>query len=100
MRITEKDVAYVADLAHLNLTAEERAKFGPQLDAILDYAAELDELDTSGVEPMSQVMTEQSENASLRDDVVQESLPQEVALANAAERGAGSFKVPKVFERD
>jgi aspartyl-tRNA(Asn)/glutamyl-tRNA(Gln) amidotransferase subunit C len=100
MRITEQDVAYVADLAHLSLTPEERAQFGAQLDSILDYAAQLNELDTRDVAPMAQVLTPQQENESLRDDEVEESLPQEVALANAAERGAGSFKVPKVFERD
>jgi aspartyl-tRNA(Asn)/glutamyl-tRNA(Gln) amidotransferase subunit C len=99
MRITDKDVAYVADLAHLDLTPEERARFGTQLDSILSYAEQLNELDTSNVPPMAQVLTAQHENETLREDVVRPSLPVEAALANAAERGAGYFKVPKVIER-
>jgi aspartyl-tRNA(Asn)/glutamyl-tRNA(Gln) amidotransferase subunit C len=97
MKITEKDVAYVAELANLDLTAEERAQFGAQLDSILGYIEQLNELDTSDVEPMAQVLAPQQ--ATLREDEVCPSLSQEVALANAAERGSGYFKVPKVIER-
>jgi aspartyl-tRNA(Asn)/glutamyl-tRNA(Gln) amidotransferase subunit C len=99
MRITDKDVAYVADLAHLDLTAEERARFGAQLDSILGYVEQLNELDTRDVPAMSQVLVAQHENETLRDDVVRPSLPVDVALRNAPERGAGQFKVPKVIER-
>ena len=99
MRITDKDVAYVADLAHLDLTPEERARFGAQLDSILGYVEQLNELDTTSVAPMAQVLVAQHENETLRDDVVRPSLSVDAALANAAERGAGYFKVPKVIER-
>jgi aspartyl-tRNA(Asn)/glutamyl-tRNA(Gln) amidotransferase subunit C len=99
MRITDQDVAYVADLAHLDLTPEERATFGAQLDSILGYVEQLNELDTSSVAPMAQVLVAQHENETLRDDVVRPSLSVDAALANAPERGAGYFKVPKVIER-
>jgi aspartyl-tRNA(Asn)/glutamyl-tRNA(Gln) amidotransferase subunit C len=99
MRITDKDVAYVADLALLELTSVERERFGAQLDSILGYVEQLNELDTSNVAPMAQVLVEQQENETLREDVVRASLPVDVALRNAPERGAGYFKVPKVIER-
>ena len=56
MKITEKDVAYVAELANLDLTAEERARFGAQLQDILGYVEQLNELDTTNVPPMAQVL--------------------------------------------
>ena len=114
MKITEQDVAYVAELANLELTAEERAQFGAQLDSILGYVEQLNELDTSNVEPMAQVQVLAPQQTalrqtslrqtslrqtSLREDEVRPSLTQEVALANAAEHGSGYFKVPKVIER-
>ena len=55
MKISEKDVAYVADLAHLELTAEERVRFLRDLNSILEYVDRLNELDTSQVQPMAQV---------------------------------------------
>src|SRR5439155_25141966 len=85
MKIHDKDVAYVADLAHLELTPEERAQFGAQLDSILGYIEQLNELDTSAVEPMSQVLTAQHENETLRDDEVGPSFTPEAALSNAPE---------------
>jgi aspartyl-tRNA(Asn)/glutamyl-tRNA(Gln) amidotransferase subunit C len=97
MKISEKDVAYVAELANLDLTAEERAQFGAQLDAILGYVEQLNELDTTGVESMSQVSTLQQ--TSLREDEVRPSLPQDTAVGSAPENSAGYFKVPKVIER-
>ncbi len=100
MKITEKDVRYVAELAHLDLSQEEQVQFLSQLDSILEYVGQLNELDTSKVEPMAQVLAPQPENVTLRDDVVCPSFPQELALRNAPEQGAGQFKVPKVFERE
>lgn len=99
MKITEKDGRYVADLANLELSPEEMARFVPQLDAILGYMEKLNELDTSAVEPMAQVMYEQDETATLRHDVDRPGFSQETALANAPDPGAGYFRVPKVFER-
>jgi len=100
MAFTEKDVRYVADLAHLELTEEEVKRFLPQLDSILQYVQKLNELDTSGIEPMAQVTYPGSENASFRSDQPHRNFSQEEALANAPERGAGSFKVPRVIERE
>lgn len=100
MRLTEIDVRYVAGLAHLELTEEELGKFQPQLAAILDYVQKLNQLDTTNVEPMAQVIAEGAADTSLRTDAVQASLPQEVALANAPEAGASHFKVPSMIERE
>jgi len=100
MKITEKDVRYVAELAHLDLSPEEQAQFLSQLDSILEFVGQLNELDTSAVEPMAQVLAPQPENVTLRDDVVRPSFPAELALSNAPEHGAGQFKVPKVIERE
>ena len=99
MKITEKDVLYVAELANLELTPEERAQFLVQLDSILGYVEQLKELDTSGVEPMAQVLYEQAETETLREDLERPSFPAEVAVANAPEKSAGMFLVPKVIER-
>jgi len=55
MKVSEKDVAHVADLANLDLTSEERARMLRDLNSILDYVDRLSELDTSNVAPMSQV---------------------------------------------
>ena len=100
MAFTEKDVRYVADLAHLELTEEEVQKFLPQIDSILEYVQKLNELDTSQVEPMAQVTYPGSENASFRPDQARRNFSQDEALANAPEPGSGSFKVPRVIERE
>src|SRR6185312_5493705 len=57
MKVTEKDVVYVADLANLELTDQERQRMVKDLDSILTYIARLNELDTSNVPPMTQVFT-------------------------------------------
>ncbi len=100
MALTEKDVRYVAELAHLELTEDEVKKFLPQLDSILEYMKKLNELDTNGIEPMAQVTYRASENPSLRSDQAQKTFAQDRALANAPERDAGCFKVPRVIERE
>ncbi len=99
MKITEKQVRYVADLANLALTDEEIRKYCADLDEILVYVDKLNEVDTSQVEPMAQVIYETDETATLRPDSVKPSFSSEVALANAPLSGAGQFKVPKVVER-
>ena|SRR5208282_4620061 len=100
MAFTEKDVRYVADLAHLELTEEEVKKYLPQLDSILQYVQKLNELDTSAIEPMAQVMYPGSENTSFRADQAHRNFSQDEALANAPESGSGCFKVPRVIERE
>ena len=97
MRITEKEVRYVAGLANLTLDDAEVARFRADLDGILEHMDKLNEVDTAGVEPMTQVLFEQA--AGLREDVIEAPLGSEAALANAPQRGPGYFKVPKVVER-
>lgn len=99
MKITEKEVRYVAELANLKLTDAEIARFEKELSGILDHFDRLNEIDTTGVEPMAQVLFEAGETATLREDVPVEPLGNDAALANAPQPGAGYFKVPKVIER-
>jgi len=99
VKITEKEVRYVAGLANLNLTDAEVAKFQADLDGILEHVDQLNEIDTSGVEPMAQVLFDADETATLRADVPAPPLGNQAGLANAPRTGAGYFKVPKVIER-
>jgi aspartyl-tRNA(Asn)/glutamyl-tRNA(Gln) amidotransferase subunit C len=99
VKITEKEVRYVAGLANLTLSDPEIAKLQSDLDGILEHMDRLNEVDTTGVEPMSQVLFEAGETATLRPDVPAPTLDNKAALANAAQSGAGYFKVPKVIER-
>ncbi len=89
----------MADLANLRLTSEEIDRMAHDLDEILTHMDKLDELDTTNVEPMAQVLFEAEETATLRPDVEHTPLGTDVALANAPAKGAGHFKVPKVIER-
>jgi aspartyl-tRNA(Asn)/glutamyl-tRNA(Gln) amidotransferase subunit C len=112
MKVAEKDVSYVADLANLELSAEERSGMVRDLNSILDYVDRLNELDTSNVEAMSQVAdrygNDESKQGSdnfanaTREDVpegLRKSLSQESALENAPDADATFFRVPKVIER-
>ena len=112
MKVTEKDVLYVAELANLELTEDERKVMLRDLNSILDYVDRLNELDTSKVPPMAQVSdrygvdqskqgTERFAYAS-REDVLEglrKSLPHQEALANAPDADVEFFRVPKVIER-
>ncbi|AZK46195.1 Asp-tRNA(Asn)/Glu-tRNA(Gln) amidotransferase subunit GatC [Paenibacillus lentus] len=95
MSIETKDVEHVAKLARLNLTDEERDLFTEQLNAILQYAEKLNELDTDGVEPTTHVLRLSN---VMREDVVLDSLTQEQVFRNAPEEEDGQFKVPAVLE--
>ena len=99
MKITEKEVRYVAGLANLQLTDAEVGKLRADLDGILEHMDKLKEIDTEGVEPMAQVLFDAGETATLRPDVPVTPLGNEAALANAPLSGAGYFKVPQVIER-
>lgn len=99
MKLTENEVRYVAGLANLNLTDAEVARFQADLDEILQHIDKLNEIDTSNVEPMAQVLLESGETTTLRADIVVPPLGNEAAVANAPQAGAGYFKVPKVIER-
>jgi aspartyl-tRNA(Asn)/glutamyl-tRNA(Gln) amidotransferase subunit C len=100
MALTEQDVHYVADLAHLELTPDEVRKFLPQLDSILEYMRKLNALDTAHVDPMAQVTFSAAENPSLRPDQARKGFTQDEALGNAPEPGDGCFKVARVIERE
>jgi aspartyl-tRNA(Asn)/glutamyl-tRNA(Gln) amidotransferase subunit C len=99
VKITESEVRYVAELAHLQLSEEEVRRFTEELSEVLAYMDKLNELDTEGVEPMAQVLFEAEETATLREDHERATLGAEAALANAPLAGAGYFKVPRVIER-
>lgn len=95
MSINAKDVQHVARLARLNLTPEEESMFTEQLNAILQYAEKLNELDTEGVEPTTHVLPLRN---VMREDEVRESLTIEKVLLNAPDEEDGQFKVPAVLE--
>jgi len=112
MKVTEKDVAYVADLANLELTEEERTGMLRDLNSILEYVDRLNALDTSDVPPMAQVSSRYGVNESkqagerfayaVREDILEglrKSLPHSEALANAPDADEHFFRVPKVIER-
>jgi aspartyl-tRNA(Asn)/glutamyl-tRNA(Gln) amidotransferase subunit C len=112
MKVTEKDVTYVADLANLELSEDERGRMVRDLNSILEYVDLLNRLDTREVPPMAQVSDryglDQSNQGSerfayaSRDDVkegLRKSFPTEVALANAPDADGRFFRVPKVIER-
>lgn len=112
MKVTDKDVAYVADLANLELTEAERAGMVRDLNSILDYVDLLNELDTSNVPPMAQVSdrygVDEAKQGSerfayaTREDILEglrKSLPHDVALENAPDADEEFFRVPKVIER-
>jgi len=108
MTITDKVVSYVADLANLELTADERTRLVTDLNSILGYIDQMKELDTSDVAPMAQV-SERFGASDLRgserfaytqrEDVTAPCLPHHLALQNAPGADANFFKVPKVIEK-
>ncbi|HTB97807.1 MAG TPA: Asp-tRNA(Asn)/Glu-tRNA(Gln) amidotransferase subunit GatC [Terracidiphilus sp.] len=100
-RVTEKEVERVAELANLELEPQEAQSMLHDLNAILDYVAQLNELDTSGVAPLAQVTElEGAEGeAFLRSDTQQPSLARTAVLSQAPDTDQVFFKVPKVIER-
>jgi aspartyl-tRNA(Asn)/glutamyl-tRNA(Gln) amidotransferase subunit C len=108
MKVTETDVAYVADLANLELTDQERQRMLKDLNSILDYIDRLNELDTSDVPPMAQISAgfgqpdvKSGDGAApaWREDVLVPCLPHSDAMKNAPESDGEFFKVPKVIEK-
>ncbi|HEY4049350.1 MAG TPA: Asp-tRNA(Asn)/Glu-tRNA(Gln) amidotransferase subunit GatC [Acidobacteriaceae bacterium] len=106
MSVSEKDVLRVAELANLELTADERARMLHDLNSILGHIAQLNELDTASVQPMAQVGEQLQEwkrpdqpGGELRADELRPSLDRSQVLACAPETDGVFFKVPRVIER-
>jgi aspartyl-tRNA(Asn)/glutamyl-tRNA(Gln) amidotransferase subunit C len=109
VKVTEKDVQYVADLANLELTLEEQARMVRDMNAILGHIDTLNELDTSNVEPMAQVSEKFGVDASKtgtvrfsyawREDVVTPSLDRDEVMKGAPMSDGEFFRVPKVIEK-
>jgi aspartyl-tRNA(Asn)/glutamyl-tRNA(Gln) amidotransferase subunit C len=107
--VSEQDVSYVADLAHLELTPEERARMLKDLNSILAYVERLNQLDTSSVEPMAQVSSRygvakdakpgEAFAYAMRPDELRPCLPHDEAMQNAPQTDGTFFKVPRVIER-
>lgn len=95
MTLSLDDVRKIAHLARLDLTDDELAVLGPQLDAIVGYVAQLGEVSTDGVEPLAHALPVQN---VFRDDDAGESLPTEAALSNAPAKRGPFFRVPAVLE--
>ncbi|OJV88642.1 MAG: asparaginyl/glutamyl-tRNA amidotransferase subunit C [Bacteroidia bacterium 44-10] len=95
MSLSTEEVAKVAVLARLRLSPDELQTFTGQLNAIVDYVAQLQEPDTTGVEPLAHGVEVRN---VFRDDVRGPSLPREAALANAPKRNAEGFLVPAVLD--
>lgn len=98
MPITESDIEKIAKLAHLEITDEERRALTPQIASIVAYVEQLNELDTSQIEPATGGLTPEGERTDApRDDVILPSLGQAVALEEAPDPSHGHFRVPKVL---
>jgi len=98
MPINEADVEKVAQLAHMEITPEELKIFAPQMAEIVSYVEQLNEVATSNVTPALGGLTPEGEATdSSRDDIVEPSLGQKTALADAPDAASGHFRVPKVL---
>ena len=94
-KLTKEEVKHVAHLARLAITEEEAEKFADQLGKITDFAEQLNELDTTNVEPTSHVLPLVN---VLREDVAKEGLPREKVMLNVKEQEAGQIKVPSIMD--
>jgi aspartyl-tRNA(Asn)/glutamyl-tRNA(Gln) amidotransferase subunit C len=99
VKITEAEVRRVAELANLALREDEVARMAHDLDGILSHMDKLNQLDTTGVQPMAQVLFDAGETATLREDRERPPLSNAEAVANAPLTSGGYYKVPKVIER-
>ncbi|HLW51898.1 MAG TPA: Asp-tRNA(Asn)/Glu-tRNA(Gln) amidotransferase subunit GatC [Candidatus Angelobacter sp.] len=99
VNVTDKDVAYVADLANLDLTEAERQRMVRDLNSILGYIDRLNELNTDNVPPMAHTAAAGRSGDALRNDELRPCLPHQAALENAPDHDENFFKVPKVIEK-
>lgn len=95
--LTIDDVRKVAKLARLALDEPQMVRLATQLESILGYVAKINQVDTTGVEPMAHAL---SVHNVLREDVVEPPLPLDKVLQNAPDRDGSFFKVPKVIGGD
>ena len=95
MKLSSQEVEYVANLARLEISDEEKEKFTLQLNDILLYIDKLNKLDTEGVAPMSHAIALTN---AFREDKIADSLGTEKSLANAPDARGEFFRVPKVIE--
>lgn len=95
MAITNKDVEYAAALSKLELTGEEKCEYTKQLNLILEYVDQLNELDTEGVEPTYHVLPVTN---IMREDEVRPSLERDRVLMNGPDIQEACFKVPRIIE--
>jgi aspartyl-tRNA(Asn)/glutamyl-tRNA(Gln) amidotransferase subunit C len=111
MKLSHAEVEHIAKLARLELTEEEKVRYGGQLSAILDHVAELQKLDTSSIPPMTAVIPAQNahrpdlpsgglraDDSHLRPDRSRPSMATEELLKNAPAHEQEQFKIPPVFE--
>ena len=89
------DVGYVAELARLELTEEEKAVFQPQLENIVKYVEKISSVNVDGIEPM---MHGRPLVNAFREDTVRPSMDREEALGNAPARVGEEFLLPKIVE--
>jgi aspartyl-tRNA(Asn)/glutamyl-tRNA(Gln) amidotransferase subunit C len=94
-RISEEQVKHVAHLARLAISEEETKMFTEQLDAIITFAEQLNELDTTGVQPTTHVLDMKN---VLREDKAGKGLPVEDVLKNAPDHEDGQIRVPSIIE--
>ena len=99
MKISREDVMKVAALANLELTDAEVETFRGQLDDILTYIDKLNEIDTSNIEPMAQVLAHPAADSAFREDAVERSDVITEVLRNAPDPAPLYFRVPKVIEK-
>lgn len=94
-RISKEEVKHVANLARLAITEDETEMFTNQLDAIITFAEQLNELDTTGVEPTTHVLEMKN---ILREDKAEKGLPVEDVVKNAPDHKDGYIRVPSILE--
>jgi aspartyl-tRNA(Asn)/glutamyl-tRNA(Gln) amidotransferase subunit C len=99
MKISKEDVLKVATLANLELSDAEVDSYRGHLDDILTYVEKLNELDTSGVEPLTQVVAASEDDSALREDVVVRADIIAEVLEGAPDPEAPYFRVPKVIDK-
>ena len=97
MSLSLSEVEHIADLARLELSEEEKERYRGQLSAILEYAARLRELDTSGIPPTSSLLPAGN---VMRPDQPRPGLPLEAVFYNATQVQEGQFRVPRILDPD